>query len=211
MSIPGTRHVPCVVSFGGLAVYVVAVYVVAAPSGHLPVKAIVTVRPSIGWTRPCPGGKPVRVNAGVSILSWPVKRRSDFWRRLNNTRLCTLMNETKLKLVNESIAAWRHKLQQLNPQLIEVGGEGCPLCQAFAPDCCQGCPVSDFTGCQQCEDTPYHEAIPWLNIWLCDAGNEEARKNWHDACRAEIRFLESVKQYVKDANEATVEIARRVD
>jgi hypothetical protein len=56
-------------------------------------------------------------------------------------------------------------------------------------DCEKGCPICEFTGIAACYDTPFYRAA--------NAYHDESRSEWQAAATAEIEFLDTVIEWVK--------------
>lgn len=111
-------------------------------------------------------------------------------------------HESKLKAARESVAAWKDKLTETAPDCILIGVSVCPLCKLYFDNGCNGCPVKDFTGEEDCDGTPYHAAAKALAAWRRQVHEtyddaEPYKQAWRDAANEEIAFLEGIVTIVE--------------
>lgn len=64
------------------------------------------------------------------------------------------MDERTLTALKGSIHKWE---QIRDGKMKDEGTKNCPLCQLFYCDECEGCPIKERTGFQNCENTPYDD------------------------------------------------------
>ena len=95
------------------------------------------------------------------------------------------MNPKTLKALKGSIKKWEGIVAG---DVIDEGYKNCPLCQLFSQRnemlSCEGCPVSEKTGVDACQKSPYEE-------WDKAEGQFHTADNPKRlrAAKAELRFL----------------------
>ena len=106
------------------------------------------------------------------------------------------MDRETRKALKDSIAHWyRISACETKEDLLREGyyADGCALCEMFflgvGADVCDGCPVKQITGRNNCEGSPYNVAHDSLNKWLHTG---EWYNTDQDNIEAEIRFLEGL-------------------
>lgn len=97
--------------------------------------------------------------------------------------------------LEKSILHWKEHLATETPAGLKLGGNDCALCAAFmtAPAPCVHCPVAIRVGDVSCWKTPYFDVLREYKAWVGGAGPVSTR----EACRAEIAFLESLREEPK--------------
>ena len=108
-----------------------------------------------------------------------------------------------LKACQESID--HHKENQAYPLNAKIGPEHCSLCHMFwTYDCTDDddrpCPVSSLIGFAGCEFTPY-ESVEVFHGFR--NGSESGRRQYVEAERKKVVFLEKVKKYVESGDYET--------
>lgn len=109
------------------------------------------------------------------------------------------MTKRTLKALKGSIAKWETIVAGTG---VDEGGENCPLCKMFvlnpARESCEGCPVMNRTGRDDCVGSPYISEWHRLNPWPtdedgCEAWSRKVENEQHRAAaRAELDFLKSL-------------------
>lgn len=105
------------------------------------------------------------------------------------------MDKTTKNALKESVAHWkrmargkRRELPGFNGKLRleEANREFCALCHLFYDNGCKGCPVSERTGKDKCQDTPQVEAA---NAYA-DFGYDSPE--FEEAAQKQVKFLQSL-------------------
>lgn len=106
-------------------------------------------------------------------------------------------NRTRVAL-GQSIKHWEENLAEENPRRIKVYSTACPLCDLFNQEDndCEGCPVMEKTGLENCEGSPWIEAARAFEAWKQVPGNENEKERWKIAAKAELDFLRKLDQSV---------------
>lgn len=110
----------------------------------------------------------------------------------------------KIEAIRGSIQHWRDNEEALDPNHVDCTGEKCPLCALYNGNIhypCVGCPISNYTRQNTCEDTPYedawfawrdwltqmdkHDIHPWIREWTY-------RETFKARARDELVFLEEI-------------------
>lgn len=109
------------------------------------------------------------------------------------------MNKATEKALRESIEKWEKNAKAEAPHEYVITGSHCPLCVMFVirKMTCEGCPVYERTGKEQCEDTPWFNAHVAKLDWEDCLGSrvvlrEDARQAAMQAALEEIEFLKSL-------------------
>lgn len=109
---------------------------------------------------------------------------------------------TPLDATIASIAHWEENIHRLTLGLRgDYSWRNCPLCRKyFLPvgkkGSCEGCPIMAVTDMSHCTDTPYDEIRRLVNA---DAPSSLLL----EAAREEVAFLESVRDKLMEAENAT--------
>ena len=111
------------------------------------------------------------------------------------------MDKRTRDALEASIKHWEENQRLTAPDMMQVVGINCPLCQVF--DACEGCPVAETTGEEQCGDTPwpdtYSRMVKWFNVPAIDVQRrEEHRLAFVAAARKEHEFLISLRDNTDD-------------
>lgn len=106
------------------------------------------------------------------------------------------MTPEAAQALEESIAHWRRNVEAETPDQTSVYSRDCALCRLFflakrIDGKCTGCPVFAVTKLKFCAGSPYQRANKARSMWW---GNIEKRDAWRDAARAELSFLESLRE-----------------
>lgn len=135
------------------------------------------------------------------------------------------MDKRTAKALEASIKKWKRNVKAPTPQEYLVGPDDCPLCKLFfdfsgddygdeddfAWIGCKGCPIAERTGMVLCDGTPYEDATIQRSLWITalDLGNEvtakAARRRARKAARAEVAFLESLREKADESQAPPVE------
>src|SRR5690242_9276755 len=101
------------------------------------------------------------------------------------------MDEKTLTALKESIAHWERNVAAETPAEASTLSDDCALCDLFCPFGlrCNGCPVREKTGMNQCRDTPFYDAHEAHLSWQHADGT---RENWQLAAQRELDFLKSL-------------------
>lgn len=85
-----------------------------------------------------------------------------------------------------SIKKWKKNLKLVERKELPIlGGHDCPCCRVYKDPPCEGCPVFEYTGNDQCYGTPYGQ--------VCNEAVENP--DWRALKAAvvdEVHFLEKV-------------------
>jgi hypothetical protein len=119
------------------------------------------------------------------------------------------MDVRTAEALERSIEHWREVCAAQMPD-VQTGDQSCALCHLFHPyyrlndDACGGCPISGRTARMFCRGTPYSDADSSHTDWLFarKSSDEEAMQRaesaFRAAARAELAFLESLREPVDD-------------
>lgn len=107
------------------------------------------------------------------------------------------MEPKTLEALNASIAKWERNAVAETPEAALVLGDSCPLCHLFCPDDresdgCDGCPVKERSGYDQCSGTPWFAAYSAHRTWEQQGSSGAWRDDFHAKARAEVAFLKSL-------------------
>ena len=109
------------------------------------------------------------------------------------------MNAKTLKALKASIEHWRENATRKDIENIKIGPVECALCGIFntirtrPKDRCEGCPVAEKTGASLCGLSPYAPVDAAHNDLIrAIAKQKKARADLRRACKAELKFLESL-------------------
>lgn len=102
------------------------------------------------------------------------------------------MDNKTVEALEKSIVHWRENLRATDIGSISTGVDDCALCGLFWVDICVGCPVQRKTGSTDCHESPYLAASVSLTR-LNDDSSQENWEKWRKACKAEISFLEGLR------------------
>lgn len=105
------------------------------------------------------------------------------------------MNAETIAALEDSISAWKLKIEVQSWEDIRIGPEACPLCQIFfyEENRCRGCPVYEKTGEEGCVDTPFEDAYRVYEEWFETGGNASIVEQWARVAQREVEFLESLQ------------------
>jgi hypothetical protein len=103
------------------------------------------------------------------------------------------MDPATLEALKGSIRHWEENLAAETPDDAHTGPSHCLLCRRFHmnPNC-EGCPVSQYTGQNNCHGTPYVMADRRHRFWNSMPDSDEYKERWREAAQAELDFLKSL-------------------
>lgn len=116
------------------------------------------------------------------------------------------MDKRTRDALEASIKHWEDNQQLTAPNMMQVVGINCPLCNIFAladNRTCEGCPVAESTGESNCDGSPWHETFSrmakWFNVPALDVKRrEEHRLAFVAAAKKEHEFLISLRDNTDD-------------
>ena len=83
---------------------------------------------------------------------------------------------------------------------IQTGGpQTCNLCHLYFMEDCLVCPVSEKTGWEQCDNTPYeeYERLQNYEIFVGENQPKKTVNKMHSQAKKELAFLESLLKEMK--------------
>lgn len=101
------------------------------------------------------------------------------------------MEPKTLEALNASIAKWERNAVAETPSQVKMYAGDCPLCHIYvlATGSCEGCPVAEKAGEEDCDGTPWPNT--WFR-WRAWASGEGAADEFREHARAEVAFLKSL-------------------
>lgn len=119
------------------------------------------------------------------------------------------MSPTTLSALLASIRKWEANAQVTSISDAKIFASSCPLCSLFIDLDCVGCPVYETTGREQCEDTPWKQAMEIWSRWVqameirsrhrVESTPSMSLASFHTAAKHEVAFLESLLPSTKGA------------
>ena len=105
----------------------------------------------------------------------------------------TEMDRKTLAALKKSIEHWERLASGQLKRGEWIGPDHCSLCKLFYDGGCNGCPVAEKTGYNDCQTTPYDIVIAYVDA--CFGLDRESilnSKGFKSAARKELRFLKSL-------------------
>jgi hypothetical protein len=114
----------------------------------------------------------------------------------------------QIEALEKSIAHWKQNATQYLVTKVEISSKACECCIQFYNETdlpsCHNCPIYQFTGERNCDNTPYDTVMHIKGKLLCENTMmnrvKEVTPELNKAIRKEVDFLEALKKELENDN-----------